>query len=84
VLCYAGFLRFNELVHLRRCDFQFQTTFMRVSIERSKTDIYRDGAWVVIARTGQNTCPVSLTLRYSVLGTFSDDSEEFLFRPLSF
>ena len=59
-LGYAGFLRFSELIALRRCDFEFETTFMRLFIERSKTDIYRDGAWVVIANTQKSTCPVTL------------------------
>ncbi|XP_069134723.1 carboxypeptidase M-like [Argopecten irradians] len=30
---------------------------MEIFIEKSKTDIYRDGAWVVIARTGTRLCP---------------------------
>lgn len=51
VLGYAGFFRFNELVQLRRWDFQFEDSFMRIFVQRSKTDIYRDGAWVVIAKT---------------------------------
>ena len=44
VLGYAGFFRFNELVQLRRCDFQFEDSFMRIFVHRSKTDVYRDGA----------------------------------------
>ena len=84
VLCYAGFLRFDELIKLRRCDFSIEEAFMRIFIERSKTDIYRDGAWVVIARTGLHTCPVSLTLRYFTLGGISPDSDEYIFRALSY
>ena len=30
VLGYAGFFRFKELVHLRRCDFQFEDSFMSI------------------------------------------------------
>jgi hypothetical protein len=30
-------------------------------IESSKTDQYRDGAWVVIARTATTICPVNMT-----------------------
>lgn len=84
VLGYAGFFRFDELVQLRRCDFQFEDSFMRIFVQRSKTDIYRDGAWVVIARTFKPTCPVLLTLRYFAAASFSEDSEDFIFRPLSF
>ena len=84
VLGYAGFFRFDELVQLRRCDFQFEDSFMRIFVQRSKTDIYRDGAWVVIAKTFKPTCPVLLTLRYFAAASFSEDSEDFIFRPLSF
>jgi len=38
VLGYAGFFRFNELVQLRRCDFQFEDSFMRIFVQRSKPD----------------------------------------------
>ena len=64
VLGYAGFFSFNELVQWRRCDFQFEDSFMRIFVQRSKTDIYRDGSWVFIAKTFKPTCPVLLTLRY--------------------
>ncbi|CAH3148188.1 unnamed protein product, partial [Porites lobata] len=66
VLGYAGFFRFNELVELRRCDFQFEDSFMRIFVHRSKTDVYRDGAWVVIAKTFKHTCPYLLVQRYFV------------------
>ena len=57
---------------------------MRIFIEQSKTDIYRDGAWEVIARTWQANYPVMLTLRYFELGEFAEDSQEFIFRSLTF
>jgi len=44
VLGYAGFFLFNELVQLRRCDFHFEDSFMRIFVQRSKTHICRDGA----------------------------------------
>ncbi len=34
---------------------------MKIFIESSKTDQYRDGAWVVIARTATTICPVNMT-----------------------
>ena len=84
VLGYAGFFRFNELVQLRRCDFHFEDSFMRIFVQRSKTDIYRDGAWVVIAKTFKCTCPCLLTQRYFSVASFSAESEDFIFRPLTF
>jgi len=57
---------------------------MRIFVQRSKTDTYRDGAWVVIAKTFKSTCPFMLTLRYFAVASFSEDSEDFIFRPLTF
>ena len=37
---------------------------MSIFLEKSKTDIYRDGAWVIIARTNSELCPVMNTERY--------------------
>ena len=48
VLGYAGFFRFNELVPIAQFDFQFEDSFIRIFVQRSKTDIYKNGAWVVI------------------------------------
>jgi len=87
VLGYAGFFRSNELVQLRRCNFHFEDSFnvdMRIFVQRSKTDIYRDGAWVVIAKTFKCTCPCLLTERYFSVASFSAESEDFIFRPLTF
>ena len=75
---------FNELVQLRRCDCQFEDSFMRIFVHRSKTDFYRDGGWVVVAKTFKHTCPYLLVQRYFVAASFSADSEEFIFRPLVF
>ena len=57
---------------------------MRIFVQRSKTDIYRDGAWVVIAKTCKCTCPCLLTQRYFSVASFSAESEDFIFRPLTF
>ena len=67
---------------MRRCDFQFEDSFIRLFVQRSKTDIYKDGAWVVIVKTFKPACPVLLTLRYFAVASFSEDSE-VIFRPLS-
>ena len=48
---FAGFLRYSELEALTESDLQIFPDHMEIFIESSKTDQYRDGAWVVIART---------------------------------
>ena len=78
-LGYAGFLRFSELATLRRLDFVFDTSYMRVFIERSKTDIYRNGAWVLVAETATPTCPVALCKRFFALAHIRPCSQEYIF-----
>jgi len=84
LLSYAGFLRFSELANLRRSDIKFYSSHIVLHLEKSKTDIYREGKDVFIAKTGSITCPVDLLQRYLNLANFSENSTEFLFRSLSF
>lgn len=84
VLGYTGFLRFDELSSLRRSDFEFEDSYMKVFIEKSKTDQYRDGAWVLISRSDKVTCPVNLVIRYFDMAGFEPTSNEYIFRSLSF
>ena len=80
---FAGFLTFNELNSIKRSDITiFQNTYMKTFIERSKTDINRDDAWVVIAKTKRITCPVKLLRRYVNRLNFPPSSEEYIFRAL--
>ena len=51
---FAGFLRSSELLQIRLCDVKFESTYVKIFLEHSKTDQYRDGAWIVISRTGTN------------------------------
>jgi len=46
-------------------------------IESSKTDKYRDGAWVVVAVSGKVTCPVNMMNRYLDKARLSHDSPLF-------
>ena len=41
----------------------FYRTYIKVCIQKSKIDSYREGKWVLIARTGKLTCPVSMLKR---------------------
>lgn len=50
LLAFAAFLRFDELVSLHISDITFKDSYMIVFIESSKTDQYRDGAWVPVVK----------------------------------
>lgn len=85
LLAFAAFLRFDELINLRVSDISFKDSYLLVFIESSKTDQYRDGAWVPIASSSKNTCPVKMLSRFFDLCGFtkSSDDPSFLFRGLS-
>ena len=80
---YSGFLRSNELLSIKRSNIIMYTTHMSIFLEKSKTDIYRDGAWIIIAQTNSELCPVMNTERYLEWAVIHDDSEWFIFRNLT-
>lgn len=56
VIClipFAVFLRFDELAKLVRSDVEIKSDMLKLFIESSKTDQYRDGPWVVIASSSK-------------------------------
>lgn len=80
LLAYAAFLRIDELGKLRCCDIDFNQERLEVTITASKTDQYRDGRVVPIARTGNATCPVAMLQRYVTMGEIDTSSELKLYR----
>ena len=66
------FLRFNELAFLCCCDVRFcDEKYVELFIAKSKTDIYRNGNVVVLAKIGHITCPFSLLSRYVQVGNIN-------------
>lgn len=84
LLSYAGFLRFSELANLKRSNVTFLPTHVKLFLEQSKTDVYREGRDVVISKTGNNTCPVAMLEHYMKLAQIAENSDEFVFRSLSY
>lgn len=82
-LAFAGFLRFNELVNIRFADFTFFDSYVQISIPKSKTDIFRQGNKLLIARTGKETYPVVCLENYIRISKIAN-KEEFLFRALQY
>ena len=77
LLSFAGFLRFDELINLRPCDFTFDQDMFKIHIVRSKTDQLRQGDEVLVARTNNNTCPVEMLERHTGM---SPEDQWSLFR----
>lgn len=84
LLCYSGFLRFSELVNLRRIDIQFCSSHVKLFLYKSKTDVYREGRDVIISRTFSETCPVNMLEKYLKLASIEDGSTEYIFRSLKY
>ena len=84
LLAYAAFLRYDELSNLKICDLEFAESHFKIFIEKSKTDQFREGAWVIVEATGKVTCPVRMLSKYVQLAEITNqDSSEFLFRPIA-
>ena len=81
---FAGFLRYDELARLRDTDLSMFPDHVELFIESSKTDQFRDGSRVIIARTLSKTCPVTALERYVLMAgvDLSNPSGSFLFRGL--
>ena len=82
LLGFSGFLRFSELINLRPCDFNIAEEMMTIKIRHSKTDQWRQGDEILIARTANKTCPVAMLERYMRVTNMSLEDERFLFRPI--
>ena len=83
LVVFAGFVRRDELVKLKCADVTFNAKGMVVKIESSKTEQYRDGTSLVIARTGQVMCPVGMMERYFCMGEVDHSSWTKLFRGIA-
>lgn len=82
LLSFAGFFRYDEVANLRESDVTIFEDHMEIYVESSKTDQYRDGARVVIARVGSDTCPVKKMERYISIAAIGADEGKYLFRGL--
>ena len=79
-LDFAGFLRCSELANIRRNDIIFHKKYIEVFIEKSKTDKFREGAWIFTAKIYNITCPVSTLKRYLKRLQISPSSEDYIFK----
>lgn len=83
LLAFSGFLRFDELLKLQCNDIEFLPQHMNVRIQSSKTDQYRKGDRIMIARSSLRTCPVAMLERYVQVAGVDIGSTERLFRGIT-
>lgn len=80
VLSFYGFLRFSEVVRLKRSDITFKEDCIEINIQSSKTDQYSKGDTVCISESGTKSCPVQILRNYLICAEIPERSDEFLFR----
>jgi hypothetical protein len=83
LLSFSGFLRSKELINIKRSDVFLFSDHVEIFIESSKTDVYKDGTRVVIARVFSDLCPVSNLELYFGLAGIQDDSQGYVFCAVS-
>lgn len=84
LLSFAGFLRYDEVTKLRCCDVSIHNDHLQLLITSSKTDQFREGAKLVIAKgSNLSTCPLYRLREYIRLGTIELSDESKLFRAIT-
>ena len=82
VLSFIGLLRFSEVIKSRPCDIIINKTFLSIFIEKSKTDVYREGSWVYLTKLDTVLCPIELVSQYFKKGNISDNCQKYIFRGI--
>ena len=81
---YTGFLRYNELCSIKANHLSFKSNHLEIFIPSSKTDCYRKGNSLVIAKTFTQYCPVSILLQYVQEANIDLNSDMYIFRSMSY
>lgn len=79
---YTGFLRFDEISKLKCNDVTFQDDHFTLTITSSKTDKFRAGNKVLIAKGHTSACAYVMLRRYIDLAGIDLKSNGFLFKPM--
>ena len=68
VISLLAFAALSDLMSLRaklvRYDFKIENDMLKLFIQSSKTNQYKDGAWIVVDSSGKATCPVAMMNHY--------------------
>ncbi|CAG2191767.1 unnamed protein product [Mytilus edulis] len=83
-LAYTGFFRYNELCNIKAKHISFTVEYADIFIEKSKTDCYRKGKNVYIAKLDSPLCPVKILKSYLAEAKIEMNSDMYIFRSLTF
>ena len=83
VLSFAGLFRSKELLNIRMRDIKWFNDHFVINVPQSKTDVYRQGQDVFIARSNEASCLGRLLDQYIQKANIKiDHSDVYLFRNL--
>ena len=71
------------LAHIKLSNIKLFQSHIELLLEKSKTNVYRQGNTVIIARTGGATCPVTILEHHLSMADIGIKSDEFIFRSIS-
>ena len=82
VLSFMGFLRFSEVINLEVSNKILKETHMSIFIEKSKTDVYREGYWMHLSKLKSPLCPIKLFKKYTEATKIKESEEKFTFQQI--
>jgi integrase len=82
LLCFAGFLRYDEISSLLCNNVNIYDEYLILFIEKAKTDQHKNGNEVLISKGNTVACPFSMFNRYLTISEIALDSKIFLSRPI--
>ena len=82
LISFAGFLRYDEISSLLCRYIIIFENHMAIKISKSKTDQYRHGDEILIAKGSIIACPMNILNRYIVLANINLKSDHYLFKAV--
>ena len=80
-LGFSAFLRWDDMCKLQRQDISLEPDYMKIFLVKRKNDQYREGSWILVARSGKPSCPVKLVERFLLMGKHKQTDN--LFRKIT-
>jgi integrase len=79
-LGFSGLFRIGELLELQARDIVMQEDHVDITVRKSKTDQYRLGNKVFVAKTDGPACPYGLLSRFFRIAKIVPNSDQYIFR----
>ena len=83
-LSHTGFLRYDELSNIKANNITFHEEYVNIFIEKCKTDCYRNGKNVLIAKLNTPQCPVTILQCYIQEAKIDLSTDKYIFKPLTY